>query len=60
MVMVTKRYEWYKNKLQSVFGGVKVIEEGGYYIFISQKREVRRMRKEKKSELSRKLRRKYG
>ena len=59
MVMVTKRYKWYKNKLQSVFGGVKVVEEGGYYIFISQKREVRRMRKERKSELSRKLRRKY-
>ncbi len=27
-----------KNKLKSVFGGVKVIEEGGYYIVISQKR----------------------
>lgn len=25
-----------------MFSGVKVIEEGGYYIFISQKREVRK------------------
>ncbi len=58
--MVTKRYEWYKNKLQSVFGGVKVVEEAGYYIFISQKREVRRMRKSGEAKLSRKLQRKYG
>lgn len=38
MVMVTKRYKWYKNKLQSVFGEVKIIEENGYYVFISQKK----------------------
>lgn len=60
MVMVIKRYEWYRNKLKSVFGGVKVIEEGGYYIFISQKREVRRMQKRGEAKLSKKLRRKYG
>lgn len=42
MVMVTKRYQWYKNKMESVFGGVKVIEKNGYYIFISQKRENRK------------------
>lgn len=58
MVMVTKRYEWYKNKLKSVFGGVKVIEEGGYYIFISQKRGVRKTKEENKPKLSKKLRRK--
>ena len=32
-VMVTKRFDWYKNKLTSIFGGVKVIEKNGYYIF---------------------------
>ena len=37
-VMVTKRLDWYKNKLTSIFGGVKVINKNGYYIFISQKR----------------------
>ncbi|MEI0748281.1 class I SAM-dependent methyltransferase [Brachyspira pulli] len=37
-VMVTKRFDWYKNKLTSIFGGVKVIEKNGYYIFISEKR----------------------
>lgn len=37
-VMITKRFDWYKNKLTSVFGGVKVIEKNGYYIFISEKR----------------------
>lgn len=60
MVMVTKRYEWYKNKLQSVFGGVKVIEEGGYYIVISQKRGVRKTKEGNKPKVSKKLRRKYG
>lgn len=37
-VMVTKRFDWYKNKLTSIFGGVKVIEKNGYYIFIAEKR----------------------
>lgn len=37
-VTVTKRFDWYKNKLTSIFGGVKVIEKNGYYIFISEKR----------------------
>lgn len=59
MVMVTKRYQWYKNKLQSVFGGVKVIEENGYYIFISEKRAIRKTRAKNKQKLSKKLQRKY-
>jgi 16S rRNA (guanine1207-N2)-methyltransferase len=37
MYMVTKRKEWYKNKLISVFGGVKIWEEDGYYVFMSIK-----------------------
>ena len=37
-VMVTKRLDWYKNKLTSIFGGVKIINKNGYYIFISEKR----------------------
>lgn len=60
LIMVTKRYEWYKNKLKSVFGGVKVIEENGYFIFISRKRAVRKTKTENKPKLSKKLRRKYG
>ena len=39
-IMVTKRLDWYKNKLLSVFGGVKVKEKNGYYIFISEKRNM--------------------
>ena len=39
-IMVTKRLDWYKNKLSSVFGGVKVREKNGYYIFISEKRNM--------------------
>jgi 16S rRNA (guanine1207-N2)-methyltransferase len=39
MFMVTKRKEWYKNKLISVFGGVKIWEEDGYYVFMSIKNQ---------------------
>jgi hypothetical protein len=49
-----------KNKLKSVFSGVKVIEEGGYYIVISQKRGVRKTKEGNKPKVSKKLRRKYG
>ena len=59
MVMVTKRLDWYKNKLTAVFGGVKVIERDGYYVFISEKRTVTRQKPEKKKGgLSKKLARK--
>lgn len=61
MVMVTKRLDWYKNKLTSVFGGVKIKETGGYYVFISEKRS--RTVKEKSKpvqKLSKKLQRKYA
>ena len=40
MFMVTKRKDWYKNKLISVFGGVKIYEEEGYFIFEAQKRSA--------------------
>ena len=58
MVMVTKRLEWYKNKLSSIFGGVKVQEINGYYVFIAEKRNNYIKKKEKKSTLSKKLQRK--
>ena len=45
LVMVTKRFDWYKNKIQSVFGGVKWIESSGYYVFMAQKRFVQKKRK---------------
>ncbi|MBP3569009.1 MAG: class I SAM-dependent methyltransferase [Lachnospiraceae bacterium] len=62
MVMVTKRLDWYRNKLSSVFGGVTVKEKGGYYVFLAEKRGNKKPKKEKKNEqvLSRKLQRKYG
>ena len=41
MLMVTKRLEWYRNKLRSVFGGVRVKEIDGYYVFESEKRSFR-------------------
>lgn len=39
MIMVVKRLLWYRNKLTSVFGGVKVRECNGYYVLIAEKRE---------------------
>lgn len=59
MIMVTKRLDWYKNKLASVFGGVRVREIDGYYVFISEKRGERVPKKEKMvGKLSKKLRKK--
>lgn len=66
MVMVTKRLAWYKNKLASVFGGVKVHEIDGYYVFVAEKRnssihkKIDNTNKNKKTnKLSKKLQRKY-
>lgn len=60
MVMVTKRLDWYKNKLTAVFGGVRVVERDGYYIFTSEKRSERPPQKQKKPKggMSKKLRKK--
>lgn len=59
LVMVTKRLDWYKNKLTSVFGGVKVHEINGYYVFVAEKRDQAIKKKEKATNtLSKKLQRK--
>jgi 16S rRNA (guanine1207-N2)-methyltransferase len=39
MYMVTKRKEWYKNKLISIFGGVKIYVIDSYYVFEAEKRQ---------------------
>jgi len=39
--MVTKRKDWYKNKLAAIFGGVSVYEAEGYYVFYAEKRGFR-------------------
>lgn len=60
MVMVTKRLDWYKNKLASVFGGVRVQETDGYFVFCAQKRR-RPVKKEKPVRtMSKKLERRYA
>lgn len=38
MLMVTKRKEWYKRKFISIFGGVMIYEEDGYFVFSVEKR----------------------
>lgn len=57
--MVTKRLDWYKNKLTSIFGGVKIHEINGYYVFIAEKRKsLIKKKKNKVNKLSKKLQRK--
>lgn len=59
LVMVTKRLDWYKNKLTSIFGGVKVREINGYYVFLAEKRSrVIKKKKKPTKTLSKKLQRK--
>ena len=40
LYMVTKRRDWYKNKIMSVFGGVEIRETDGYYVFIAERRSL--------------------
>ncbi|OPX43538.1 ribosomal RNA small subunit methyltransferase C [Ruminiclostridium hungatei] len=39
MYMVTKRKDWYKNKLTAIFGGVRVWEIDDYFVFMSMKKD---------------------
>ena len=41
MFMVTKRKDWYKNKLTAIFGGVKVSQIDGYFVFCAEKRSFK-------------------
>lgn len=36
--MVTRREDWYRNRLQVIFGGVRVTPVDGYFVFHAQKR----------------------
>jgi len=38
--MVTKRKDWYKNKFIAIFGGVKIEEFDGYFVFCAEKRST--------------------
>lgn len=59
MYLVTKRKEWYKKKLIAVFGGTKIHEINGYYVFEAEKREYRKpTNKKNENHLSKKLARK--
>lgn len=60
MVMVTKRLDWYKNKLISVFGGVRVQEIDGYFVFCAEKRKRSAKKEKPVKTMSKKLERKYA
>ncbi len=54
--MVTKRLDWYRNKIRSVFGNVRVDEIDGYYVFTATKQAASSPKKQKaKPKLSKKL-----
>lgn len=40
MVMVVKRRAWYENKLKAIFGGCRIFEKYGYFVFIAEKRSM--------------------
>lgn len=40
LVMVTKRRDWYRNKLIAIFGGVHIDEVDGYFVFTAEKRST--------------------
>ena len=58
LIMVTKRLDWYKKKLISIFGGVKIYRINEYFVFVAEKRSPA-IKKEKKvkTSLSKKLQR---
>ena len=60
LIMATKRYKWYKNKLIAIFGGVTIKHENGYYIFIAEKRLSHKNTNKRQPKLSKKLHRKYN
>lgn len=41
LVMVVKRELWYRNKLTAIFGGMRMQEIGGYFVFTAEKRSER-------------------
>ena len=45
MYMVTKRRDWYQHKFTAIFGGVRVDEVDGYYVFCAEKRSAKYGRK---------------
>lgn len=60
LMMVTKRLDWYKNKLTSVFSGVKIDEIDGYYVFTAIKKSgIRKTKTKEKNGMSKKLKRKF-
>jgi 16S rRNA (guanine1207-N2)-methyltransferase len=50
IIMVVKRLDWYRNKLATVFGGARVVEDDGYYILTAEKKgKITSKQKEKKT-----------
>lgn len=45
MIMVVKRRAWYENKLRAIFGGCRVTEKYGYFVFAAEKRSMRYAKK---------------
>ena len=48
LLMVTKRREWYRNKLVHIFGGVRIHEIDGYFVFEAERRDLHYAKASKK------------
>lgn len=48
MILVVKRLLWYKNKLSSIFGGIKINKKDDYYVLVSEKRSIEPPKEAKK------------
>lgn len=53
MVMVVKRRAWYENKLKAIFGGCRVSEKYGYFVFVAEKRSASYASKNKRDFINR-------
>jgi 16S rRNA (guanine1207-N2)-methyltransferase len=53
LFMVTKRELWYRNKITSVFGGVKVSEVDGYFVFEATRKSLQYARRAPAAKLRR-------
>ncbi|MDD2374921.1 MAG: methyltransferase [Eubacteriales bacterium] len=49
LYVVVKKPKWYINKMKTILGGVRIIEDSGYYVLISEKRIKRAKNNQEKN-----------
>lgn len=54
--VVVKKPDWYRNKLHSLFGGVRAVQSSGYHVLSAQQRQIVRQRNSGKTTRKHQLR----